>query len=246
MLFDYSQSTGKSQKFHMNYALGKHFQIVIGTYYFYFSNASKLCLVCVQQQRDLIRQLTVYVRMSSPPPRSVEISLILKTQIPMSQALKPSIILLTIQLDMLVNPQTTFSVFLLRLLTYSSWNVTQRQRLHLRDLGRIASSTILAELKDGFQSTSLPAPRFSRLLFSDHAYGPSSLFCWSLKQQGPLSCSMSISGRASRLSPFPGVGLCGMVHAQISLQVTFGFWKLLFLYHFSHNLSSISWESYHC
>lgn len=69
---------------------------------------------------------------------------------PMSQALKPSIILLTIQLDMLVNPQTTFSVFLLRLLTYSSWNVTQRQRLHLRDLGRIASSTILAELKDGF------------------------------------------------------------------------------------------------
>lgn len=80
MLFDYSQSTGKSQKFHMNYALGKHFQIVIGTQNFYFSNASKLCLVCVQQQRDLIRQLTVYMRMSSPPPRSVEISLILKTQ----------------------------------------------------------------------------------------------------------------------------------------------------------------------
>lgn len=63
MLFDYFQSMGKSQKHHMNNALGKHFQI--------FIEHTPVLLKCQQtvpdgqEQRALIKELTVYMR--KPP-----------------------------------------------------------------------------------------------------------------------------------------------------------------------------------
>lgn len=132
----------------------------------------------------------------------------------MSQALKPSLILFTIQLDVMPTyPQTTFSASLLQFLRYSSWNVTQRQRLRLRYLS--TESHAQQRLLNGYEL------QFQRLI-SPGFHSQTKLKVLSL----PCQSFLSFYEQKKAVLPYftiPRREAVQREHAQISLQVSFRF-----------------------